>query len=170
VNVFLWRCFLFCFFVGKVWYLLLESLKIVLCFTYSTRSMDNKFFVHQMWVNQNTAIYIVSFISDMSVSLHLYHRIGLFFRQARLLISNLTYFLLLSKMIQRVPLFHQNLISPVILLRQVHKFICKIEGGLIVLVLLAVPNAQHSQHVILTCVKTVNSKLCCLDRFCGYKK
>lgn len=66
----------------------------------------------------------------MSVSLNLYHQIGFFFKkQTRLLISNLTHFLLLSKMIQRVPLFHQNLISPVTLLRQVHKFICKIEGG-----------------------------------------
>lgn len=116
-------------------------------------------------MNQNTAVYIVSFVSDITVSLNLYHHIGLFFKQARLLISDLTHFLLLSKMIQRVPLFHQNLISPVTLLRQVHEFICKIEGGFIILVLLAVPNAQHSQCIILTHLKIVNSKLCCLDMF-----
>lgn len=38
----------FCFLVGKVWYLLAEDLKIALYFIYSTRNMDNEFFVHQI--------------------------------------------------------------------------------------------------------------------------
>lgn len=83
---------------------------------------------------------------------------------------NMTHFFLLSKMIQRVPLFHQNLISPVTLLRQVHKLICEVEGGLIILVFLAVPNAQHSQCILLTHLKFVNNKFCHLDMFCGNKK
>lgn len=119
-------------------------------------------------MNQNAALYIFSFISDMSVLLNLYYHIGLFFEQARLLISNLTCFLLLSKMIQRVPLFHQNLISPVTLLRQVHKLICKIEGGEGGVNHFSTSGSTKCSAFSmynLTCLKIVNSKLCCLDMF-----